>query len=78
MHHLLLDLKAHNMQNRTVALIENGTWAASSGKLMAQIVSDMKEMDLMEGTVSLRSAVGEDQLTALKELAQRLAASLDG
>ncbi len=78
MHHFLLDLKAHNMQNRTVALIENGTWASSSGKLMAEILSGMKTMDLLEGTVSLRSAVSEDQDAALRGLAQRIAGSLNG
>jgi hypothetical protein len=45
---------------------------------MAQIVSGMKEMDLMEGMVSLRSAAGKDQLEGLRELAQRIAASLNG
>mgnify|MGYP000976671406 FL=1 len=78
MHHFLLDLKAHNMQNRTVALIENGTWASSSGKLMAELLSGMKTMDLLEGTVSLRSAATEDQRVALRDMAQRIAASLNG
>ena len=78
MHHFLLDLKAHNMQNRTVALIENGTWASSSGKLMAELLSGMKAMDLLEGTVSLRSAATEDQRVALRDMAQRIAASLNG
>lgn len=78
MHHFLLDLKGHNMQNRTVALIENGTWASSSGRLMAEILAGMKNMELLEGTVSLRSAVAGDQRKALRELAGRIAASLNG
>ena len=78
MHHFLLDMKAHNLQKRTVALIENGTWAAASGKLMAQILSGMKEMELLEDTVSIRSAVGADQREALIRLAGKIAASLKG
>ena len=38
MENLLLDLKAHNFQNRTVALMENGSWAPQAGKLMREAV----------------------------------------
>lgn len=78
MNHFLLDLKAHNLQKRSVALIENGTWAPTSGKLMAQILSGMKEMDLLDDTVSIRSSVGPEQREALARLAAKIAASLKG
>ncbi len=71
---LLTDLKAHNLQNRTVALIENGTWAPQAGKLMSELVNGMKNMTLLEGTVSLKSAVKER--TGLEALADALAAGL--
>ncbi|MCI9480884.1 MAG: FprA family A-type flavoprotein [Oscillibacter sp.] len=71
---LLMDLKAHNLQNRTVALIENGTWAPQAGKLMRELVNGMKNMTLLEGTVSLKSAVKER--AALESLADALAAGL--
>ena len=71
---LLMDLKAHNLQNRTVALIENGTWAPQAGKLMGELVNGMKNMTLLEGTVSLKSAVKER--AALESLADALAAGL--
>ncbi len=71
---LLMDLKAHNLQNRTVALIENGTWAPQAGKLMGELVNGMKNMTLLEGTVSLKSAVKER--ASLESLADALAAGL--
>jgi flavorubredoxin len=71
---LLMDLKAHNLQNRTVALIENGTWAPQTGKLMGELVNGMKNMTLLEGTVSLKSAVKER--ASLESLADALAAGL--
>ncbi len=71
---LLMDLKAHNLQNRTVALIENGTWAPQAGKLMSELVNGMKNMTLLDGTVSLKSAVKER--AALESLADALAAGL--
>ena len=47
---VLLDLAAHNLQNRTVAFIENGSWAPISAKLMGDIVAkmiiDRKELDM--------------------------------
>lgn len=70
---LLLDLKAHNLQNRTVALIENGTWAPQSGRLMGELVASMKNMTVLEGMVSLRSSVKEPQREALCALADALA-----
>ena len=78
MENLLLDLKAHNLQKRTVALIENGTWAPQSGRLMGELVGAMKDMTVLEGTVSLRSSVKEEQRLALEALADVLAADILG
>ena len=70
---VLNDLKAHNLQNRTVAIIENGTWAPNSGKLMTAVVSEMKNMTILEPSVTLKSSVKEAQRQALLELADRIA-----
>ncbi|WP_295579080.1 FprA family A-type flavoprotein [uncultured Oscillibacter sp.] len=78
MESFLLDLKAHNFQNRTVALIENGTWGPQAGKLMGEAVGAMKNMTVLEDTVSIRSAVKEDQRAALLALADALAADILG
>lgn len=76
MENLLLDLKAHNLQKRTVALIENGSWGPQSGKLMGEIVSSMKNMTLLGETVSVKSSVKEAQCEVLKALADALAADI--
>ncbi|MDD3347536.1 FprA family A-type flavoprotein [Oscillibacter sp.] len=76
MENLLLDLKAHNFQRRTVALIENGSWAPQSGKLMAELVGSMKEMTVLQNTVTLKSTAKEDQRAALEALADALAADI--
>ena len=73
---LLRDLAAHNIQNRTVALIENGSWGPQSGKLMGEIVSSMKNMTLLGETVSVKSSVKEAQCEVLKALADALAADI--
>ena len=73
---LLLDLKAHNLQNRTVAIIDNGTWAATAGRQMAEIIGSMKNMTLMEETIHVKSAVKEAQRAELEALADRLAADV--
>lgn len=44
MEELLRDIAHHALQDRTVALIQNGSWAPASGKLMAQILGEMKNM----------------------------------
>ena len=78
MENLLLDLKAHNLQNRTAALIDNGTWAATAGKQMAELLGAMKNMTVLENTVSLKSSVKADKREALEALADTLAADLLG
>ena len=78
MDELLRDLAAHNIQNRTVALIENGSWAATSGKLMKEILSGCKNMTVLEQSVSIRSALRAEQSAELDALADALLATLPG
>lgn len=72
----LLDIKAHNLQNRTVAFIENGTWAATAGKLMREIISPLKNMTVLENTVSLKSSVKVTQLEGINDLSEAIAKSI--
>lgn len=76
MKNLLADLKAHAWQKRTVALIENGTWAAQSGKLMRAELEQMKEITLLGETVSLKSAGKQEQEAALAALAEDIVGSV--
>ena len=76
MENLLLDLKAHNWQNRTVAIIENGTWAAQSGKQIRAILEQMKDISVVGENLSLKSAMKPDQLSDMNTLADLLLAEL--
>nr|WP_297274352.1 FprA family A-type flavoprotein [uncultured Agathobaculum sp.] len=72
----LHDLKALNLQNRTVALLENGTWAPVSGRHMKAILEGMKNMTVLENTVALKSTLAGNQMDALEALANELAAQI--
>ena len=72
----LHDLKALNLQNRTVALVENGTWAPVSGRHMKAILEGMKNMTVLENTVALKSTLAENQIGALEALADTLASQI--
>lgn len=76
MENLLADLKAHDWKRRTVVLIENGTWAATSGKLMRAELEQMKEITILGDTVSLKSAATPAQEEQLAKLADAIAATL--
>lgn len=76
MEHLLLDLKAHNLQNRTVALIENGSWGLLAAKKMTEIFSGMKDMRILDQTISIKSSVKEDQLAEIAALATTISDSI--
>jgi len=73
---VLLDLKAHNLQNRTVGLLQNGSWAPTSGDLMRRCLGEMKNMTLLNEQVDIRSSVKEPQLAQLEALADAVAASV--
>ncbi len=77
MEHVLLDLKAHALQNRTVALIENGSWGVVAGKQMREILDSMKQMNVLEKTVTVKSSVKEAQLADLEALADAIVASMN-
>ena len=74
----LSDIKALNLQNRTVAVIDNGTWAATAGKQMIGTLEGMKNMNILENTISIKSALAENQLGALEALADELAKQVNG
>lgn len=74
---VLLDLAAHNLQNRTVALIENGSWAPVSGKLMREVLGKMKNIQILDSSLTLRSSMKEDQLASLESLADAIVKSLE-
>ena len=57
MHDLLIDLKALGAQNRTWALVENGTWAPMAARLMRTELESMKGMTILEPTLTIRSAL---------------------
>lgn len=73
---VLLDIKAHNLQNRTVAFIENGSWAPTAGKLMREIFAPLKNINVMENTVSIKSSIKGTQLEGIEILSEAIAKSV--
>ena len=72
MESFLSHLKAKNYQNRTVAFIENGSWAPMSGKLMRGFFDGMKNITVIDKLVTVKSAVKYDTKEELKQLAAEL------
>ena len=73
---LLRDLAAHGLQNRTVALMENGSWAPVCGKQMRALLDPMKNFTFIEPQVTLRGAPAETQRAEIEALAQALKATI--
>ncbi len=70
---LLSEIKAHNLGNRTYAFIENGSWGPLSGKIMKETVSTLKNVNIIEPQVTLKSAVKANSLDELNALADAIA-----
>lgn len=68
MENFLNDMKALAVQKRTVAVLDNGTWAATAGKQMADKIAEMKDMKIIEPKVSIKSSLKNEQLEQLDEL----------
>ena len=76
MHGFLADMKALNLQNRTVAFLEGGSWAVRSGTLMREEMGNLPNMRLLEGCVTVKSSLREEQMAELDALADRIADSM--
>lgn len=72
MEDFLHHLKSKSYQNRTVAFIENGTWAPTAARAMKNIVETFKNITIVEPTVTIRSALNEQSRQALEGLADEL------
>jgi flavorubredoxin len=72
MEQFLVDLSYKTYQNRTVALVENGSWAPSAAKKMRDYLSAMKNVEVLEDVVTIRSTLKEENKEQLKQLADRL------
>ncbi|MBO5916868.1 MAG: FprA family A-type flavoprotein, partial [Bacteroidales bacterium] len=75
MEEFLMHLKAKTYRQRRVALVENGSWAPSAGRVMKEYLSAMKDIDLYESLITIRSAMKETDKEALKALALAFSAS---
>lgn len=73
----LSDMKALNLQKRTFALIENGSWAPQSGKLMHEFLDGMKDMTILEKEVSLNSSMKEEDGDLFDELTDSIIHSME-
>ena len=69
---LLEDMKALSVQNKTVALMENGTWAAASGRLITAKLEEMKNITLLDTKISIKSALQNGRETELDAFAQQI------
>ncbi|NFI07843.1 FprA family A-type flavoprotein [Clostridium botulinum] len=72
----IMDMKALNVQKRTFALIENGSWAPQSGKLMRKHLSDMKEMTILDNDISVNSSVKEQDKDSIDEVVDSIIQSM--
>jgi len=73
---LINDLVAHNIQNRTTAIIENGSWAATSGGLIRAALDKCKNIDVLENTLSIKSSLKTSQLSEIDAMAAAIIATL--
>ena len=73
MHTFIEHLTEREYQNRTIAIIENGTWAPVAGKLIKAMFEKSKNITFTETTVTIKSALNADSEAALEKLAEELA-----
>lgn len=71
------EMRMLNLQNRTIAIVENGSWAVKSGDLMQKYIEDnMKNMTILNERLSLASALKPDKAPELDNLAQAIVDSM--
>ncbi len=73
---LLNDLCAHNMQNRKIAIIENGSWAPSCGNLMSEMISKWKNTEIIGNKILVKSSLKQNQVQELETLAKEIVSTM--
>ena len=76
MDEVLRDIEAHSLKNRIVAFMENGTWAVTCGKQMKEIFAGLKGMNIIEDTVTIKSALADGQEAQVEKLAEAIAETM--
>ena len=74
MHDFLHHLKIKNFQKRKVAIMENGSWAPTAGRVMRAMLESMKEIDIVEPVVTIRSRMKESDIAAMELMAETVLA----
>lgn len=72
MEHFLTKLRDRNYQNRKIGIIENGSWAPSAGKCMKAILSEMKNIEIIEPMITIKSAMKENNIEEMKQLISKI------
>lgn len=72
MEHFLHHLKDRNYQNRKVGIIENGSWAPSAGKCMKNILQEMKDIDIIGDTITIKSRMTDKNEQEFENLAKEM------
>ena len=78
MYNFIHDMEALLVQNRTVGIIQNGTWNPASGKLIQAELEGMKNITLLEPVVTVKSSLKEDSKAQLDALKDAIVESLKG
>ena len=65
-------LKERNYQNRTVGIIENGSWAPSAGKCMKGTLEEMKNINIIEPMITIKSTMSDENIAQMKEMADKI------
>lgn len=76
MHNYLMDMKALNMQDRTVAIMEGGSWAPKAGVLMEELLDEMKQMTVLNEKVTVLSTLSESSAAEMEQMADAIVESL--
>lgn len=72
----IMDMKALNLQKRTFAIIENGSWAPQSGKLMRELLEEMKDMTILDNEISINSSMKESDEDLMESIADSIIESM--
>jgi flavorubredoxin len=72
----IMDMKALNLQKRTFALIENGSWAPQSGRLMRELLEEMKDINILDSELLVNSAMKEDDADSMNTIVDSIIESM--